>query len=193
MAEQIRTFIAIELNDQTWRALSDLQVRLKRAPSANAIRWVVAENIHLTLKFLGDVDVEKIPALERALRDACAGIAPFDLKFGGVGAFPNANRANVIWVGVQGDIEIARQLAQRIDDVCAELGFPREVRAFSPHLTLGRVKLEAGTRERAEIARMIASAPPREVGSYRVERVSIMKSELRPGGSVYSVLAVIRL
>ncbi len=202
MADQIRTFIAIELDGAQKRALDDLQSQFKRERAAakfagsstsNAIRWTAGENIHLTLKFLGNVDAEKMPALQSAVTGACADALPFVLKLDGVGAFPNINRPNVVWVGVQGDVEAATKLAQKIDDACAVLGFPREERAFSPHLTLGRVKRDAITRERQSIGEMIANANARELGEFRVERVSVMKSELKPGGSVYSRLAVIEL
>lgn len=202
MAEQIRTFIAIELDDARKHSLGDLQARLKRehgtakfagSSSSNAIRWTAAENIHLTLKFLGDVDAEKMPALQNAVASACVGTPPFTLKLDGVGAFPNLNRPNVVWVGVQGDVEIASKLARKIDDACVALGFSREERPFSPHLTLGRVKRDASTRERQGIGEMIAKMQARELGEFRVEGVSIMKSELSPGGSVYARLSIIGL
>jgi len=193
MAQTIRTFIAIELDAATQDALAQLQSQLKRQPGSNAVRWVAPGNIHLTLKFLGDVDAKKISALQNSVAAACAGTPPFTLKLSGVGAFPNPQRANVVWVGIQGDVDVAAALAKKIEDACAELGFAREARAFSPHLTLGRVKRDAGPRARAEIAQMIASAPTRDLGQYRAASVSVMQSDLKPGGSVYSRLAEIKL
>ncbi len=193
MIEQIRSFIAFELDDQQKRALADLQSRLKRDHDSNAIRWVVAGNIHLTLKFLGNVAADKQLALQNAVATACAGTPPFVLKLNGVGAFPNVNRPNVVWVGVEGDVGTAIKLAQKIDQACTALGFPREERAFSPHLTLGRVKRDASSRERQQIGEMLAKAQARDLGECRIECVSIMKSELKPNGSVYSKLAVIDL
>lgn len=202
MPESIRTFIAIELADGQKRSLADLQTRLKRehaavkiarSSSSNAIRWVAADNIHLTLKFLGNVDADKMPALQNAVADACTGTSPFVLKLDGVGAFPNLTRPNVVWVGIKGDIKMATRLAQKIDDACAALGFPREERAFSPHLTLGRVNRDADSRERQLIGEMIAKAEAHELGDFRVDHVSLMKSVLKPGGSVYSRLAEINL
>ena len=195
MSELIRTFVAIELDDATRRVLGSLQSKLQAELGLDAVRWVAPQNIHLTLKFIGDVDAVRgsVSALEHAVADAGIGVAPFVLRLSGVGAFPNVTRPNNVWVGVQGEIEQAARLAQNIEDACALLGFPREGRAFEPHLTLGRVKRDTGARERAEIAQMIASAPTRELGSYRVARVSLIRSELRPTGSVYSQLAIIRL
>ncbi len=193
MIEQIRSFIAIEFDNEQKRALADLQSRLKRDHDSNAIRWVVAGNIHLTLKFLGNVAADKQLALQNAVAAACAGTPPFVLKLNGVGAFPNVNRPNVVWVGVEGDVGTAIKLAQKIDQACTALGFPREERALSPHLTLGRVKRDASSRERQQISEMLAKAQARDLGECRIERVSIMKSELKPSGSVYSKLAVIDL
>src|SRR5574341_2282955 len=111
MPELIRAFIAIDLDDATKRALGALQSKLKQELGTNAVRWVAPANIHLTLKFLGDVDATKVAALERAAAEACAGIPPFVLRLSGVGAFPNVTRPNNVWVGVQGDVEIASALA----------------------------------------------------------------------------------
>lgn len=193
MSDLIRTFVALELDLAARRALGSLQSKLKQELGVNAVRWVAPENIHITLKFLGDIVRTEIPALEQAIAETSVGVSPFELRFSGVGAFPNANRPNVIWVGAQGDLEMAAALAGKIEIACRALGYLREEHPFEPHLTLGRIKRDSGARERAEIARMIAAAPTREVGSCTFTSVSVMKSELRPTGSVYSQLAVIKL
>ena len=202
MAEKIRSFIAIELEDEHHRALRDLQARFQRelAATKNAgslmarnVRWVAPENIHLTLKFFGDVDMAAMPALQRAVADACVGVAPFSLRIAGAGAFPNTQRPNVIWVGVEGEVERAAQLTRRIDDACAALGFAREERPFSPHLTLGRVKRDASPAARRAIGEMIVNAAIGELGQLHVERISVMKSELQPSGSVYTRLTTVEL
>jgi len=193
MADQIRTFIAIELDQAHHRALGDLQARFKRERNARGVRWVAPENIHLTLKFLGDVDAATVPALQRAVVDVCAGSAPFTLRIVGASAFPSTQRPNVVWVGLSGEVERAALLAKQIDDACAALGFAREERPFSPHLTLGRVKRDASPSDRRFIGEMIVNARVGDLGELRAERVIVMKSELRPGGSVYTRLAVAEL
>ena len=193
MTEPIRTFIAIELTDALHRALADAQAQFKRDHAAQFVRWVAPDNIHVTLKFLGDVDANRMPTLQRALADACVGSAPFTLTIGGAGAFPNPRHPNVVWIGARGQIEIAARLAQKIDDACVALGFPREERLFSPHLTLGRVKRDALPRERQLVGALIEHAQIGDLGELRVERVSVMKSELKPKGSVYTKLAEIPL
>ncbi len=193
MAELIRTFIAIELDDAHHRALADLQARLKRDHAARGVRWVAPENIHLTLKFLGDVESSRLLDLQRAVADVCASTAPFTLRIAGAGAFPDTRRPNVVWVGISGEVERAAMLAQEIDEACAALGFAREARTFSPHLTLGRVRRDAAMGDRQKIGAMMANANVGELGELRVERVSMMKSELRPGGSVYTRLLGVEL
>lgn len=187
--ETIRTFIAIELNEALHRALAQTQARFQRDASARTIRWVASENIHITLKFLGEVDAARLPALQHAVTDACARVAPFTLTLGGVGAFPNTRQPNVVWVGARGQVGEAARLAEQIDSACAALGFAREARAFTPHLTLGRVKREASPSERQRIGALIAEMSVGDLGELRVERVSIMKSVLTPRGSIYTRLA----
>lgn len=187
--QPIRTFIAIELNDALHHALADVQARFKREEIARAIRWVAPENIHITLKFLGDVDATHLPALERAIARVCNEFAPFTLTIGGAGAFPNTRKPNVIWVGARGQVDVAARLAEQIDAACATFGFAREERAFTPHLTLGRVKRDASPSERQRIGALIESAHISDLGELRVERVAVMKSDLTPEGSVYTRLA----
>ena len=193
MAEQIRTFIAVELSDAVRRALGDLQLQLKGERASRFVRWVAPENIHLTLKFLGAVDADKMSVLQAAVAEACAGIPPFALTLAGIGAFPNTRRPNVVWVGVRGEIEMAIRLAERIDEACVALGFPRETRPFSPHLTLGRVKRDVRPNDQQFVGEMVASAQVGEVGEIHVEHVSVMKSDLRPTGSVYTQLYMAEL
>lgn len=193
MAEPIRTFLAIELDDAHHRALANLQAQLQRERAARYVRWVAPENIHLTLKFLGDVESSRLPDLQRAVAKVCASAVPFALKISGAGAFPNTQRPNVIWVGVSGEVERAARSAQEIDEACAALGFAREARPFSPHLTLGRVQRDAAMGDRQKIGAMIVSANVGELGVLRVERIAMMKSELRAGGSLYTRLAALEL
>ncbi len=193
MPEMIRTFIAIELDDATRRALGSVQSKLKRERAAQHVRWVAPDSIHITLKFLGDVDAEQMPALQRAVSDACTGTPPLTLTLAGVGAFPNTRRPNVVWVGASGQVDVITQLAKKIEEACTALGFAREERPFSPHLTLGRVKRDASPGDRQAVGEMVEKAQVSTVGEVHVTRVSVMKSELRPTGSVYTRLHEIEL
>ena len=193
MAEQIRTFIAVELDQAQRQALGKIEETLKREPAGRYIRWVAPESIHLTLKFLGGVDARRMSELQAAVAQACQGIPPFQLALSGVGAFPNTRRPRVVWVGLSGDVEVAGRLADQIDASCAELGFPREQRPFSPHLTLGRLKRDASASDQRFVGEMVAQAQVGELGEINARHVSIMKSDLKPTGSVYTRLYQVEL
>lgn len=151
------------------------------------VAWVGRDNFHLTLKFLGGVEPARLEAVVPALTRAAAGCPAFDLAVGGLGAFPSPTRPRVLWIGIdEGATESAR-LAARADDALAALGFERESRPFSPHVTLGRV------REPRRQPGLAAALGGGIVGRQRVERLSLMRSDLSPRGARYTELAAIPL
>ncbi len=193
MPEQIRTFIAVELEPPPRAALGKIQDTLKRERAGRYVRWVAPASIHLTLKFLGEVDASRMAELQAALTEACRGIPPFDLKISGVGAFPNTRRPRVIWAGLEGDTAIAIQLAERIEAAFARLAFPKEERPFSPHLTIGRIKRDVSSSGQQLVGEMVAQSRVGELGEIEARQVCIMKSDLRPTGSVYTRLYAVDL
>jgi 2'-5' RNA ligase len=184
----IRAFIAIELDSASLEALSAVQARLKKQPGAQAVKWVAAGGIHLTLKFIGDLESGRIPQVLEAVQRAVAGESPFGLVIQDLGGFPNLQRPNVVWAGVRGQTEIASRIAQRLEEGCARLGIAREERPFTPHLTLGRVRREAGPDERRLVGDAVRRLQSGAFGRLTVGAVSLMRSELRPAGAVYSEL-----
>jgi 2'-5' RNA ligase len=193
MAEQIRTFVAVELGQPQRAAMDKVQDALKRERAGRYVRWVAPEGIHLTLKFLGGVDASRMAELQAALIEACRGIPPFRLTISGVGAFPNTRRPRVVWVGLEGDTATAAQLAEQIEAAFAKLGFPREERPFSPHLTIGRIKRDSSPSDQQFAGEMVAQAQVGELGEVKARQVSIMKSDLRPTGSIYTQLYAVDL
>ncbi len=189
----LRAFIAIELDEQTIDALAGLQLRLKRELGAQPVKWVAPASIHLTLKFLGEIDRALAPRVAAVLRDSIAGEHAFALTVSGLGAFPNLQRPNVIWAGLSGPTEAAARIARRLEEGCAALGIPREARPFSPHLTLGRVQREAAPDARRQIGDRVRHQRAGEIGLLRVDAVYLMRSELKPAGAVYSVLEKVSL
>jgi 2'-5' RNA ligase len=186
--EPIRAFIAIELPSKIRAALSQLQDNLKTSKSA-AVKWVDPEGIHLTLKFLGNVDEAEIPALNKSLSEAVREVAPFYLELGDPGAFPSFQAPRVVWVGIGGEIEPLRTLHNSIDRVLTPLGFPPEKRAFSPHLTLGRVREEALPGEKRRLGENVAALKTGVKSSFKVESINLMRSKLTREGALYSCLA----
>ena len=182
----MRTFIAIELPPPVRQAVTALQDCLKTR--GVKMRWVRPENIHLTLKFLGQTPADMVGALSSALGDAAQALAPFEVTVQGLGAFPGLRRPKVVWTGVGGDLVILQKLHRKIDAGVNEVDrrrFPRESRPFKAHLTLGRVKgrIDAGQLSSA----MQECRGPREA-VMRVEHFCLIKSALTPRGPRYTTL-----
>lgn len=128
--EQIRSFIAIELPEEVKTGLKQVQDRLKSADPSCA-KWVDPVGIHLTLKFLGNVDVDKIDAITQAIQDASITVAPFDLKIDRLGCFPNLRRVQIVWVGLNGDVDKLQVFVNNIESHVAPLGFPTETSVYT--------------------------------------------------------------
>jgi 2'-5' RNA ligase len=191
-AEIIRTFIAIALPEGLIKDLFNLESRLKRQ-CPDVVKWVEPESMHLTLVFLGDMSTEKIEEVKLGIEEAAKGLPPFRLEAQGTGAFPNLNRAQLIWVGTGGESEKLAQLQEQITANMEQFGFPREERPFSPHLTLGRVRNYAGPEERNKIGQVLAATPFTSAHPIEVNGVSLIKSQLTPKGSIYTTLFTIGL
>lgn len=190
--EQIRSFIAIELPDELKAELSRLQVKLKSG-NVGGVRWVDPRSIHLTLKFLGDVSIDKVNEIAEAMGIAAQGISPFNLVVNGLGAFPDLKRVQVIWVGVGGDLDKLAQLQQGIDSSLDLLGFSPEERLFTPHLTLARLRSGVMNSERQVLGELIAKTKFQSDCAIEVDHINLMKSELTREGAIYSRVISIKL
>jgi 2'-5' RNA ligase len=185
MPQTIRTFVAVEMDPAIRRAAQGL-IEKFRAAGAD-VGWVATENMHLTLKFLGDVRGEDIAGVCEAVRGAVAGVSPFELEIRGAGAFPNLSRPRVIWLGSAEGDEAMADLAERIESALGELGFPREARRFHAHLTLGRVR--RGGPAISALARLVQEHADAPIGRTPVEEVVVFSSQLKPTGAVYEALS----
>lgn len=185
---RIRAFVAIELSDDAKRALTAL-IQSLRGRRIDGLRLVRPEGIHLTLKFLGSIDASRAPRIADALADASARHVPFRLTLTAPGFFPNADRARVLWIGVGGDMGPLRALQIDVDQTLAALGFAAEKRPFNPHLTIARMHASAARADRRRAADALAAYPPPPGIDFSANAVSLMQSELRPGGAVYTRIA----
>jgi 2'-5' RNA ligase len=190
--EKIRSFIAVELPGDLKRALSELQ-RKFRSASNLPVRWVDPGNIHLTLKFLGDIDAASTDKIVTALEQAVKDFTPFNIEVRGLGVFPNMNRIQVAWVGLYGELEKLGQLQKRIEASLESLGFPPENRPFTPHLTLARVRDYARPEERQKFRQLISSASFEGKYNISVATVNLLRSELTREGPIYSKLGTVTL
>jgi 2'-5' RNA ligase len=188
----IRAFIAVELPSGLKNELAELETQLKKA-SPPVVKWVDPNSIHVTLKFLGEVSEDSIEELMLAIEEAAQGILPFQFEVRGVGAFPNLERPQVLWTGVKGELDKIAQLQKRIESNTEQLGFPRESRVFSPHLTMGRVRDEAGPNERRRLGKLLADTTFTALHNIDVDAVNLMKSQLTLGGAIYSCIGSVKL
>ena len=177
----MRAFVAVfaPLRIRTTAAAEAREIVRRLSDSANRVRWTKPENVHLTLKFLGDVREEVLGQVSAALEKVCSEHTPFDVELTGLGAFPSARRARVLWMGVGAGFQELRSLASDIDATLVTLGFEREVRPYTPHLTLGRIR-----------GRPASFDLPQEAGGsrFRVRHVELMESTLTPGGADYETV-----
>ncbi len=181
----MRTFIAVPLPEICRETLEKMQ-RPMRSLGAE-VRWTSIPSIHLTLKFLGEIDPALVPGLASAIRSIPA--APFGLCLRGLGAFPDLRNPRVVWCGVQGEVRALESLQSEVESACERLGFARENRPFHPHLTLGRVN---GKRNLQPLLDYIKIGTELE-SSFVTQDVNIYKSVLTPRGAVYSILESIAL
>lgn len=183
----IRAFIAIDLPPEVLQCLDDVSQQLKQELGGAPVRWVPVENIHLTLKFLGDVSESNIDMLTDFLQSTVSNVKQFEFSVGGLGAYPKPHRPRVIWVGVEAPPEL--MTAQRsVESEMSRLGYARERRPFNPHLTLGRVSRHSTNQDVSNIADVIKTHTVGYLGSARVTALHIYRSDLKPSGAIYTKL-----
>ncbi|MDA8214463.1 MAG: RNA 2',3'-cyclic phosphodiesterase [Nitrospiraceae bacterium] len=183
----MRCFIAIDMSEDIKGSISDVIERC--GLKSKGIKWVSAENIHLTLKFLGDVKEDLIPEIEKRLALICMGHNIFNINIRDAGAFPNFKYPNVLWVGMD-ESEDLKRLYEDIEESMSELGFEKENRRFSPHLTIGRVKDRKGIEP---VIKELYTFKDAFFGSIEVKEVLLMRSILKPTGAEYSKIADFKL
>ncbi|MFQ5520585.1 MAG: RNA 2',3'-cyclic phosphodiesterase [Candidatus Methylomirabilia bacterium] len=188
MSGQIRSFVAILLNDAVRAAIASELDQIR--PLARSVGWVAPPNLHLTLKFLGGLPVDTVKAVEEALGPAVKETSPFSLAFHGLGAFPGLARPRVLWVGVVEGARECQALARLVEQTLAPLGFPEEPRAYTPHVTIGRVRRPGGL---ATLQRAISQEAHKPFGRLEVRALSLMRSDLHPGGARYTELRAFQL
>lgn len=185
----LRLFIAVELGPAIRQALGRVQADLQRQLAPRVVRWTAPDGIHLTLKFLGDTPENKLAAVIQGVQAAAAGFEPFELRVAGFGCFPSPTRARVLWVGVPEPPRPLAGVQRAIDLQMARLDFERDARPFHPHLTLGRVNDRVAPAERQALADLLNRTQVGDLGVVSVHQVILFKSDLQPGGAVYTALA----
>ena len=184
--KKIRSFIASEISESVREKIADLQEELKE--HKERISWTKPHNIHLTLKFLGDIEESKTKSIGESLRAAAKEFQPFNFWVKELGVFPNFRRPRVLWVGINNPGNELNSIHCKIEQQLNQLGFPEEKTRFNPHLTIGRVKSQVSDQfiERFKTAKF-------DGDEVEVEEIIFMESKLHPKGAIYTPLKKIRL
>lgn len=182
----LRTFIAVDIPPPIQQAIQK-KVNNLRQYAGDSIRWVQVKNIHITLKFLGDVSPSGVEELTRMLQTETDSCPAFEIAISGLGAFPNSKRPRVLYIGVQAPAGL-EALQVRIETACSRLGYESDPRPFSPHLTIGRVRDHVSPDGLQKLRRALEETKIDSLGTVRVDSVHLYKSELKPGGPLYTEL-----
>jgi RNA 2',3'-cyclic 3'-phosphodiesterase len=177
----IRTFIALPASPSVQQSIVTVQSQLQEAQAT--VKWDTPEQFHITLKFLGDVETNRIDSLAKALHHTLDSFNQFDITYAGIGAFPDLENPRIVWIGIQNNHAILT-IQQAVEQMCEELGFPKETRAFHPHITLGRVR---GINNIHRLTEAIKTGIFEPIQVHCPE-VLLMKSDLHPDGAIYMKL-----
>lgn len=182
--KSIRAFLAIDPSQEVLDEVGRIQERFKKTIQGD-IRWVRPEGIHLTLKFFGYVSEADIANISQVVKNNIINIKPFTLNIRRAGVFPSINRARVLWLGMDGDIDVLIRLQKEIDTELQKYGFEVENRPFSPHLTLARIKEPKGL---IGLAKIMEKSEEYTAGSFSIGGLNLFKSTLTPKGAIYTKL-----
>lgn len=188
LPDTIRAFIALPVPEVVRTACTRLQRRLESACPPQSVRWSPSDQMHLTLRFLGNIPSQAVESLNTALAAIGRDCPPLALEAFGLGCFPHVRRPRVIWVGLRGDLEGLLRLQQAIDAAVQPWCVKTETREFHPHLTLGRVR-DAAARRAAEVGQVIEGMSVESLGAWRAVEIRLMRSQLSPQGAVHTMLA----
>ena len=182
----MRAFIAVEIDDLTKQKISDLISNLKK--SKTDVKWITEDQMHLTLKFLGNIDKDKVRDIANTLSNISNNFKSFTISLSNIGAFPNLNRPRVIWLGIDKGAGYLKNLNEKIENELEKLGFEKEDREFNPHLTLGRVKT---SKDLSELKKLLNETRFSLKNDININELILFQSTLTPRGATYSKLSTI--
>lgn len=187
----IRTFIALELPETVKNKLEELSVQIKKN-RLQGINWVSPQNIHLTLKFLGDTSPDLLEKIKTNIFSSAGSYSAIPIVISKLGAFPNLHHPRVIWIGLQAP-QVLSDLQYKIEESLIPLGFPKETRPFTPHLTLGRVNQNISVQDLTHLISYLSPLQDIELGSGELKTIHFFRSDLKPTGAIYTSLYHINL
>ena len=192
MKDDIRAFLAVELTEEVTGALKHLADQLTQA-RVGGLKPVRPENMHLTLKFFGNVNAAQVELIVDTVTQTAKSIRPLTLRLGNVGAYPSSRNPRVLWVGLDGDVGPLQDAHRRIEASLGQIGIEPETREYTPHLTIARMRDRASSSELRRAAEALFSAEFHSGLPVPVNRLSLIRSILRPQGPQYTTLAEIFL
>jgi len=181
----MRLFVAIELSDEARTAVARCQSKLARQDNDSRVRWTPSQNVHLTIRFLGEVPEAEVVSVSQAVESSTNAVPPFSMRIDNVGCFPTRGKVRIVWVGIEENSGAMARLAAKTESEIVAAGFPPESRPYRPHVTIGRVKDD---RSGGDLRRVIGSCAFDGV-EQTVDRVVVMASQLSPGGPTYLVVS----
>jgi len=190
MNNLLRLFVAVNFNMELKEQISEILFKFKKIEPS--IKWVKANDIHITLKFLGETEKEKLKVIEAAMKDICSKHRAFTLSMNNVGVFPNIKKPRVIWLGINKGGHCLKDINRDLEEELFKAGFPKENKDFKSHITLGRVK----DFFRGDITNILKSISQDELNAFeeqKIERISLMKSTLYSDGPIYEILSEFNL
>ena len=186
-SEQLRLFVAVALPPPAKEAVTRLIDGLRSARIAG-VRVVAPEAVHITLKFLGNVEAPRLGELSHVLDQSVSGVEPFTVAISGIGGFPNLQAPRVLWAGITGGAEELESLARAVDAACASIGFSPERRPFSPHVTIARLRDNTSTEDRHRAGAALSTLPRLDEESFTVAAIHLIQSTLSQTGPTYQTL-----
>jgi 2'-5' RNA ligase len=183
----LRVFIAVEIPLSIRQAIQEQTESLRAALGGGLVRWVPVENMHLTLKFIGDISPANVDMLAQMLTAEAQTCPPFSMDVSGLGSFPNPRRARIIWIGIHAPAALT-SLQRGIEAAVTRLGYEAETRPFSAHLTIGRVRQQVSASDQQKVRAALEQMSVGALGTAEVSAVHLFKSDLKPSGAEYTDL-----
>jgi 2'-5' RNA ligase len=184
----VRLFVALDLSESIRSKLKGYLAQMQPVLGTRSIKWVAPENVHLTMKFLGETNPSRLQEVKDALKDVTSTTPAFSIEVGQFDCFPNRRRPRVLWVGVQEAGSALTKLHADLNNAYRRLNYEPDDRAFHPHLTIGRVHRKISRREVEELSRKLNQIQVPDLGRQEVHEIVLYKSDLRPEGPIYTAL-----